>query len=102
MLSRINAIYRGFFLKSDVPAHILEERRRICDTCPWNSKNIAEPLSLINKMKKKLNKPFCTACGCFIQEKTKVASEACGLAEQEMEPKWEAVKSLSKTKLKAK
>lgn len=94
MFRKIRAIYRGFFKEPDVTSDILAERRSICDTCEYNSKNIAGQLSLINMMKKKLNKPFCTACGCFIHEKTKVASEVCGLEEQGLEPKWNAVKSL--------
>lgn len=56
------------------------ERISICDTCPFNSKNI-EPISknLRYYIFKYLNlfKDFCTACDCEIKAKASEEMEKC-------------------------
>lgn len=99
-VSKFKTIYRAFFKETEVPHDILADRRRICETCPYNSKNSEEQLSLIKRLQKQLDKPFCTQCGCFIHEKTRSATEACGREEQGETPFWNRLKIETTSKMK--
>lgn len=67
----------------------VKERRRICKTCPLNSKFKEKKsfkdylLSIVNTFT-----PYCTVCGCGIKFKTSVPSAECGLADIGEKPKW--------------
>lgn len=75
-----------------------KDRKAICDTCEYNSKNV-DPSTLtgIAKLRyegyapKYLTKDFCTACTCPIENKCSVKYEDCGLTKIGKKPKWIAI-----------
>lgn len=91
--SKIKRIYQAFTEGADISEEAIQKRRDICSTCPFNS-NVSTDMTLLQKQKKALlseNNPFCTACGCQINEKTSRGSEACGLEEKGRTPKWNRI-----------
>lgn len=92
---KVKTIVRAFTGKPDVDEDVLKFRREICGGCEFNSNNIPDSeLGFIEKARKKLilGEPFCTACGCQINEKTGQSTEECGLAEKGETPKWHRIK----------
>lgn len=89
--SKIKRIFQAFTEESDLSSEIVNKRREICKSCPFNTLNIKdEGLTLLQRQKKVMGN-FCTKCGCFIDKKTERASEACGLEDIGLEPKWNRV-----------
>lgn len=89
--SKIKRIFQAFTEESDLSSEIVNNRREICKNCPFNTLNIKEEdLTLLQRQKKVMGN-FCTKCGCFIDKKTERASEACGLEDVGLEPKWNRV-----------
>lgn len=89
--SKIKRIFQAFTEESDLSSEIVNNRREICKNCPFNTLNIKEEdLTLLQRQKKVMGN-FCTKCGCFIDKKTERASEACGLEDIGLEPKWNRV-----------
>ena len=89
--SKASTILRAFTqgeASQYIDTEILESRRAICATCPYNSVN-AE-LSFADKLKSKLG-DFCTLCGCFLKEKTSQPNEECAATMIGEEPKWNKV-----------
>lgn len=94
-VSKAQTIVNAFTQKPNVDEETLAYRRKICGSCEFNSDNKPDSeLGFIEKARKKLIKgePFCTACGCQVNEKTGQATEECGLAEKGLSPKWNRVK----------
>lgn len=68
-----------------------KERREICGSCEYNSKNVPkEELTFLDK-RLCLGGERCTACGCCVDLKTSVKNAVCGLAEIKKVPKWNAI-----------
>ena len=89
--SKIKRIFQAFTEESDLSSEIVNKRREICKSCPFNTLNIKdEDLTLLQRQKKVMGN-FCTKCGCFIDKKTERASEACGLEDVGLEPKWNRI-----------
>lgn len=76
-----------------------EQRKSICDSCEYNSKN-SEANSLKDVAQDLLHGgvPFCRACLCFIDRKCSRKEETCGLIEKNLEPKWKALAVLTVNK----
>ncbi|MCA9749977.1 MAG: hypothetical protein KC414_12785 [Romboutsia sp.] len=94
-VGKVKTIVKAFTEKSDINDEILEFRRSICGGCEFNSENVdTKKMSFIEQARKKVlnGEPFCTACGCQINEKTSRGTEECGLAEKGLVPKWNRVK----------
>lgn len=100
-LNKIKNIARSKFMsEKDLPSWV-EKRRAICETCPLNFKNVP-----IKRRRLKdwvwyvLNgfKTQCTACGCGIKSKTKIADEYCGMENIGLEPLWDIEEEKPKTK----
>jgi len=91
---KIKTILDAFTKESKIDKDILKNRRSICEVCPYNSNNVdSKDLSTVNKARKKvISSPFCTACGCQINEKTLSETEECGLSYINKIPKWNRVK----------
>lgn len=92
--NKIKTIVKAFTEDADVSEEVLKHRRDICKGCPFNSDNVKDfNLGFIDKARKKVlkGKPFCTACGCQIEEKTSRGIEECGLATKGKKPKWNRV-----------
>lgn len=55
------------------------ERIKICNTCPFNSKNVENKKGLRYWFWNILNlkEPFCTVCGCEIKAKASEEIEEC-------------------------
>lgn len=55
------------------------DRKKICDSCPLNSKNYNREKGLWYKMWDMLNfkEPFCTVCGCELHLKQGEIMEQC-------------------------
>lgn len=66
------------------------ERLKICNECPFNSKNTKENKSFKYKFWNILNlkENFCTICGCEIKAKASESMEECSMGEIGKEPKW--------------
>ena len=85
--------------EKDLPAWV-EKRRSICAGCEYNFKNVP-----LRKRRWKdwmwyfLNwfNTQCTACGCGIKYKTKIAEEYCGRENIGLDPLWD-VEEENKTK----
>lgn len=93
-VNKILTIAKSITTEPDVSKEILNYRREICNTCDFNSNNtLNEDLDTLGKARKKLlkDKPFCTACGCQINEKTSRSTEECGLSEKGIRPKWKRI-----------
>lgn len=77
--------------EDDLPKWV-EERRKVCDTCTFNSKNRSD-LTLTEKAWVLANhgKDTCLACKCMISAKTKIDYAVCGLNSVGLEPKWNAI-----------
>lgn len=92
-VGKIRTILRAFFMKSDIDPKELKRRRKICSKCPLNSKN-AGHLKWYEKIRHFVfkDKPFCTACGCQIQQKTASVTEECGMGYLGQTPKWNRLK----------
>ena len=70
-----------------------QDRLAICKLCEHNTANKDKAgikLDLQNQYVCS-NNSSCTACGCCIDEKASQKTEACGLVEKGLEPKWEAL-----------
>lgn len=94
-VSKILTVARAFTSTSTIDETILKQRREICSTCDFNSNNVeSKDMGFIEKARKKLldNEPFCTACGCQVNEKTSQDTEECGLSEKGLKPKWNRLK----------
>lgn len=77
--------------EKDLPDYV-EKRRKICETCPLNFKNVP----LLERRPKdwawyfaNLFSSQCTACGCSIKQKTKLAEEYCGMENLGLPPLWD-------------
>lgn len=88
-------IVKSFFIKN--PPY-QKERLAVCNSCEYNSKN-KNTLTEQEKFYVKLNNyaDTCTACGCGINRKTKIAEEDCGLTEINKKPKWQKLEINQKT-----
>ena len=94
-VNKAKVIARAFTQESNIDKNVLEHRRKICSGCEFNSDNANDKeLGFIEKARKKLLKgePFCTACGCQVNEKTTQETEECGLGEKGLEPKWNRIR----------
>lgn len=77
-VGKIQTIVRAFTQKSNIDENILRKRREICSSCPLNSLN-KEKTGVFEEIRKTVvKKPFCTACGCQIEQKTASETEVCG------------------------
>ncbi len=85
-VNKAKVIARAFLKDKSNKPNWHKERLEICETCPLNSKNLPDA-TVIDKMK-----PRCSACGCFILEKTSQETEMCGKADIGEEPLWPALK----------
>lgn len=74
-----------------------EQRKSICDSCEYNSKNNSSLKDIPQKIAH-VGIPFCRACLCFIDRKCSRKEETCGLAEKGLEPKWKALAVLTVNK----
>lgn len=91
-VGKIQTIFRAFTQKSNIDPEILKKRREICDSCPLNSLN-KEKAKLFEEIRKTvIKKPFCTACGCQIEQKTASITEVCGAVYLGLKPKWNRIK----------
>lgn len=89
--SKVKRIFQAFTEESDLPEDVVEYRRKICESCPFNTKNVEDKeLSLLQRQKKIIG-DFCTKCGCYIDKKTSRSSEACGLEDVGEKPKWNRI-----------
>lgn len=95
-VNKLKTIARAFTQESTIDEKILENRRQICFGCEFNSENVSpDKLTFIDKARKKTlgeNNPFCTACGCQINQKTTQETEQCGATEKGLPAKWFRVK----------
>lgn len=90
--SKIKRIFQAFTEESDLPQEVVEYRRSICETCPFNSKNTKdEDLSLLQRQRKTFSPDFCLKCGCIIEKKISRSSEACGMEEVGLKPLWNRI-----------
>lgn len=91
-ISKIETIASAFLSDPNVSSKILNKRREVCGSCDLNSDNVPDKnLGLVEKVRKKTKKPFCTACGCQIFEKTTRGTEECGAVSKNLEPRWNRV-----------
>lgn len=93
--SKLNTIVDAFTKESEISLKVLEERRKICGSCIYNSSNTKKnDLNIIEKARQHSfpNKPFCRACGCNIDEKTTQETEECGLVSLSLQPKWNRIR----------
>lgn len=97
-LKRAGQIKEGFTSSEVDGEQWVIDRRKICESCDHNSKNVKEdektPLQNLREMAGKAlnhNTPYCKACYCYIHEKTRVRSAVCGLEDKGLPPKWTAV-----------
>lgn len=86
--SKVKRIFQAFTEESDLPQDIVDYRRNICATCPFNTKNIEDSNLTLLQRQKKIIDHFCVKCGCFIDKKTSRSSETCGLEDVGLKPKW--------------
>ena len=95
-VDKTQTIIRAFTTESDIDKDLLKYREKICGGCEFNSENMTEEsLGLFSKMRKKTlgeSNPFCTACGCQINEKIRQETEECGLVYKGLPPKWNRIK----------
>lgn len=81
--------------KSDIKEEWYHERLKICETCPFNSKNTDRENKKTFKYKLwnllNLHKHFCTICGCEIKAKASDEMEECSMVELDKEPKWKRI-----------
>lgn len=90
--SKIKRIFQAFTEESDLPQDVVDYRRKICESCPFNSINTKDDeLSLLQKQRKAFSPPFCLKCGCVIDKKTERASEACGMEDVGLKPLWNRI-----------
>lgn len=89
--SKVKRIFQAFTEESDLPKDVVEYRRSICETCPFNTKNIEDKDLTLLQRQKKIIENFCVKCGCFIDKKTSRSSEACGLEDVGEKPKWNRI-----------
>ncbi len=88
--SKLFRIFRSFLGYRNVSEAVYKERLRICNACPFNSKNIRGRKSWLWKLYKRVRsmifhgEGFCTICGCQIKQKAGLSLEQCPLPE----PKW--------------
>lgn len=78
-----------------------QDRITICNACEYNTANIdKDKLSTKDKLKLTVHicpeGDHCTACGCCTHRKAGQKSEACGLVDLGMEPKWGVLEVESK------
>lgn len=91
-VGKIQTIVRAFTQKSNIDENILRKRREICSSCPLNSLN-KEKTGVFEEIRKTVvKKPFCTACGCQIEQKTASETEVCGAVYLGQKPKWNRIK----------
>lgn len=91
-VGKIKTIYRAFTQKSNIDPEILKRRREICASCPLNSLN-KEKKGVFEEIRSTIvSKPFCTACGCQIEQKTATETECCGAVYLGQKPKWNRIK----------
>lgn len=88
-IGKVRKIYEGFF-GDTLPEEIIEERRKICDGCPYNSKNVNT--SKLVELRNTLTGAYCTLCKCQIKEKTQSPHEECAAYMAGEEKKWFRVK----------
>lgn len=84
-------IIKSRYGSEDNLPEFVEERRKICDGCDWNSVNKnSEELTTEHKIWIAANhgKPTCLACKCMISAKTKLPHAVCGLKGKGLAPKW--------------
>jgi hypothetical protein len=74
-----------YFNKKHWAKKLVEDRRKICASCPYLDKEGKEKKTIIKGL------PACGLCGCNIKEKTACLSCQCTLGEFETVPRWEAV-----------
>ena len=91
-IGKIKTIVRAFTQKSNIDPDVLKKRRERCATCPLNSLN-KEKTGVFEEIRKAvISKPFCTACGCQIEQKTASETEVCGAVYLGQKPKWNRIK----------
>ena len=93
--SKIKTILDAFTGKVDVTPEQWKFRLEQCDGCEFNSLNIdKKDLSITEVARKTLfpNKPFCTGCGCNIDEKTSQATEECAAGKLNAPLRWNRLK----------
>ena len=89
--NKIKRIFQAFTEDSDLSDEIVQKRKSICNSCPFNSKNTKdEDMSLLQRQKRVMG-DFCLKCGCFITKKVSRASEACGMEDVGLKPFWNRV-----------
>jgi hypothetical protein len=89
-ISKAKVILRAFTEESTLNSEIIDFRRDKCATCPFNSSN-SDDLKVLQQLREKLGKPFCTLCGCNIAEKTTQPTEYCAKRDSGEHPEWNSI-----------
>ncbi len=83
--SKIKTIAKAFIEGRDVSEEIHHFRLDKCMGCEYLSTHTEDDkLNLIDRLRKKVGKEFCSVCGCYVEEKTGQGQEQCPLDD----PKW--------------
>lgn len=77
--------------EKNLPEYVAK-RRSICETCPLNFKNVPFLERRLKDWAWYVANGFdsqCTACGCSVKQKTKLAEEYCGMENIGLPPLWD-------------
>lgn len=89
--NKLITILKAFTGKVDVTEEQWKERLTECTGCEYLSTNTPDKnLSLVEKVRKNgfPYKPFCTLCGCNVDEKTSQATEECAAGKKGEPLRW--------------
>lgn len=103
-IKKVKTIAKAFLEPLPAGEKWYEDRLKICEYCPHNSKNVKEEEKsdrLIDRVKSAIEKEAkkhlcdngnsCTLCGCCIERKCATKSEQCGKVKIGEAPLWEAL-----------
>lgn len=99
-INKVKTIAKAFLEPLPVGEKWYEDRLKICDYCPHNSKNVKKEEKsdrLIDRVREAAKKQICdngnscTLCGCCIERKCATKSEQCGKVKIGEAPLWDAL-----------
>lgn len=96
MFEKVKTIVKAFTEPLPIGEAWYEERMGICNACERNTKNMEqEALAALDRIKLTVGLcpegDHCTACGCCTHRKASQKSEACGMVDLGLPPKWTAL-----------